>query len=86
MESLEEYVVSYNKTDWGKPLLQGSRVDEMTKYRRKYLTAVCDPSQLANVSVVILAYRGKDPDPRWIDVEPGEHIGIGVKPHAIDHR
>lgn len=33
-----------------------------------------NPRTLCNIVEEVLCYRGKEADPRWVDVDPGEHL------------
>jgi hypothetical protein len=54
--------------------LQGTRVSEKKVFSQAYWRDLAKISDLPTMTVEILAYRGQNPNPVWIDSEPSELI------------
>ncbi|KAJ6626671.1 hypothetical protein B0H10DRAFT_1998098 [Mycena sp. CBHHK59/15] len=61
-------------------LAKNTRVLEITEFRQSYTRDATDRSMLTATAIPILRYLGKDEDPRWTDINPGEsfHKRTGV--------
>ena len=52
-------------------LLQGTRVSETTLFRHSLKADVATNTNLVTAKLDVIAYRGNDPNPKWLDVDSG---------------
>ena len=52
-------------------LLKGTRVSETTLFRHSLKADVSTDTNLVTAKLDVIAYRGNDPNPKWLDVESG---------------
>jgi hypothetical protein len=50
--------------------VQGTSVSEDKEFKKEYFLEGLDTSAFESTAVDILSYKGRSPNPKWMDIEP----------------